>query len=220
MVGNFVLLRRQLTLTEVVIGCIVVCGFVSVALTDFHGRNDFEPSGIAAVFGSLALEAIALNLEEKLLSDWKVPQIEAIPLIFSGSAIISLSIGVYSGQCMIVFNRILRHPFAIVWILVYAVAGSIGLRFTFFSIATFGSLQTVMFTSLQNSIRGLIARFVVWNVEFSVGTAISWMVLLAGVAADGWTQMGDKKDEAEEDPGGLIGADEEAELAASSECDE
>jgi drug/metabolite transporter (DMT)-like permease len=204
MLGNFVLLQRRLTLVEVITVCVIVAGFVGVALGDFRGRNDFEWLGIAAVFGALALEAVAINMEEKLLSDWQVPQGELMAILFPVGSAVTGALALFSGQFDTAFEKVLENPSSLLYILLYSATGAIGLHFVFFSVAKFGCLQTVLFTSLRKSISGFFAFLFTTDLQFTRWHRISWLLLGSGVTVNLYTKLTEGKVKAENQSEGLL----------------
>jgi hypothetical protein len=133
MVGNAVLLKRTLSLTPVVSGCLVVAGFVGIAICNFTGPGEYSAAGIAALFTSVILEAVAANIEEHVLITCRTSQDEAMSITPPIGAAVALAMPLLDGEIAAVARSWRTLPY----LLVHAV----GLHFVFFSIALFGSVQ-------------------------------------------------------------------------------
>jgi adenosine 3'-phospho 5'-phosphosulfate transporter B3 len=190
MLGNIVLLRRRLTLAEIATTCVIVTGLVGVALGDFVGRSEFDFAGIAAVLMSLYLDAVAANLEEKVLWDLNAPPAEVLTLISgigcAGTAILALLLRETTSAVATLGNdRCCIGPLA-----VYAIMGAIGFHFLFFSLAVFGSLQTVVFTSLRKVLNMPIMIAVSPDIQFTNWHRVSFLILISGLMVNGVEQLG------------------------------
>jgi hypothetical protein len=155
MVGNAVLLKRSISPAAVVAVCLIVAGFVGIAICNFAGPGDYSAAGIAAVFTSLTLEAVAANIEEHVLVTCCASQDEAVSITFPIGAAVALAMSLLGGELASVAHNWRALPYLIV----HAVMAAVELHFVFFSIAPFGSIQTVLFTSLRKIIVTVAAMF-------------------------------------------------------------
>jgi hypothetical protein len=155
----------------------------------------------------LALEAIVVNLEEKLLSDWKVPQREVMAMIFPVASLMSACMALFSRQFDTATEKVIANPVSLFYILIYAVFGAVGLNFVFFSVTKFGSLQTVLFTSLRKSLGGLISSGMGYDFQFTRWHGISWIILGSGLVVNFWSKVTERKDVVEVHSQGLLSGD-------------
>jgi adenosine 3'-phospho 5'-phosphosulfate transporter B3 len=192
MVGNVVLLKRTLSPLTVITVCLVVTGFVGVAICNFAGPGEYSLAGITAVFASLTLEAVAASIEEHVLVTCRASQDEAMSVTFPIGATAALAKSILSGELRDAGRGIVRTWRAVPYLLVYAVMGAVGLHFVFFSIALFGCVQTVLFTSLRKIIIALGALFS-RGVQAGMCYRFSLLTVAAGVSANVYAQITEQK---------------------------
>jgi adenosine 3'-phospho 5'-phosphosulfate transporter B3 len=189
MLGNIVFLKRRLSISEILIVCVIVTGLVGFTLGDFVGRADLDFWGVAALFVSLSLEAVAANLEERLLVDLKAPQSEVMALIFGPGAIGTFLLASVTGEMKSVISKV--QIGRCLWYLAgYAFLGAIGLHFVIFSMTLFGSLQTVLFTSVRKVHNATCMILLSDDQQFTNCHRISICVLVIGLIANTVERLG------------------------------
>jgi hypothetical protein len=187
-VGNFVFLKRHLNASEIIIACLFVVGFVGIAIGGFNDRGDYDIIGIISVFLSLLLEAVAVNFEEYLLLDCKIPQFEVMGLIFAIGSAISFVGCIGSGEFLIVAQKIVTSPKLSVYLVVYGVMAALGLHFVFFSLVAFGSMQTVLFTSARKMIACIVSGLVTGEIAFGWWSKSSICLSVMALTANVWSK--------------------------------
>jgi hypothetical protein len=193
MVGSFVFLKRSLRAREIAVASVLVVGFVGVAICDFSGPSDYCLSGIIAVFASLTLEAVAANVEEYLLTDCRATQGELMSVVFLVGSIVALVVSAASGQLAAAARTVAAEPRALPYLAAHAVLGAIGLHFVFLSLALFGSVQTVLFTSTRKAATAVGQMMLIGGVRFTVWYRISLILIVAGLSANVYDKLTEQK---------------------------
>ena len=195
MVGNIVFLKKKFSFTTVITICIMVCGFVGIALGDLNGtiplnNDNYNYLGIAAIVASMTLEAIAANLEEYILALCNSTQGEAISMIFSFGTIFTLIWSIFKGEFTNTIIQLIEIGkeskkqlfFALSCLLVYAFLGAVGIHFVFLSLKNFGSLQTVSLTSLRKVFNSCLSYFLMNDKQFTIWHSLSLFLAFSGYA--------------------------------------
>jgi adenosine 3'-phospho 5'-phosphosulfate transporter B3 len=197
MVGNFVFLKRSLRAPEIAVACVLVVGFVGVAICDFSGTSDYCLSGIVAVFASLTLEAVAANIEEYLITDCRATRGELMSVVFPIGSIVALIIANASGQLVAAARAVAAEPRAVPYLAAHALFGAIGLHFVFMSLALFGSVQTVLFTSARKALTAVAHMMLIGGVRFTAWYRVSLVMIVAGLSANVYDKCTQQKKQGE-----------------------
>ncbi|KAK8878453.1 hypothetical protein M9Y10_005226 [Tritrichomonas musculus] len=195
MVGNIVFLKKKFSFTTIISICLMVCGFVGIALGDLNGtislnNDNYNYLGIAAIVASMTLEAIAANLEEYILVYCNTTIGEAISIIFSFGTIITLICSILKGEFSSTISKFVelgteskrQQFFALSYLFIYAFSGAIGIHFVFLSLRVFGSLQTVSLTSLRKVFNSCLLSFLRNDKQFTTWHALSLFLAFSGYA--------------------------------------
>jgi adenosine 3'-phospho 5'-phosphosulfate transporter B3 len=83
MIGNVIFLHQRPRLSEVMLVVLIVFGLIGISLGDFRGKNKFDFSGLVAVVSSLCFDALASNMEEKVMSHYGATESDVISMIYS-----------------------------------------------------------------------------------------------------------------------------------------
>jgi adenosine 3'-phospho 5'-phosphosulfate transporter B3 len=193
MVGNFVFLKRSLRAPEIAVACVLVVGFVGVAICDFSGPSDYCLSGIVAVFASLTFGAVAANIEEYLITDRRATSAELMSIVFPIGSIIALLIAAGSGQLVSAARAVAAEPRVVPYLAAHALFGAIGLHFVFLSLALFGSIQTVLFTSTRKAVTAIAQMMITGAVRATAWYRGSIVLIVAGISANVYDQCTKQK---------------------------
>jgi drug/metabolite transporter (DMT)-like permease len=187
-VGTFVFLKRRLTASEIIVACLFVAGFVGIAIGDFNDRGDYDNGGIVAVFLSLLLEAVAVNFEEYLLSECHVPVPELMAIVFSIGSGVAFGACLAFGEFGVVVQKVVSAPQVVPYLGLYSIMGAIGFHFVFLSVAVFGSVQTVLFTSLRKVLASAFS--IAWKGEVPFGWWYrgSLGVIVVALTVNAWSK--------------------------------
>lgn len=195
MVGNIVFLKKKFSITTVISICIMVFGFVGISLGDLNGtipiyNDNYNYLGIVSIVASMTLEAVAANLEEYILKYCNSTQEEAISIIFSFGTIFAFIWSAAKGEFSKTIVQVIeigkeskkQQLLALVYLLVYAFMGAIGIHFVFLSLKSFGSLQTVALTSLRKVINSCLSYFFMSNKQITIWYLLSLFFSFGGYA--------------------------------------
>ncbi|EAY17714.1 solute carrier protein, putative [Trichomonas vaginalis G3] len=151
MLGSYFFLRKRYSHMEVISVFLTVAGLVGISMSDKKVNNKLNPIGLVAVISSLFCDAFASNLEEKAFATYQAPQNEVIAMVYLiGSIIIGIA-SIPVGQFTSGMKRVMTEPVLDIQILLFSSLGAVGIQFIYLLINTFGSVVTVMVTSLRKA---------------------------------------------------------------------
>lgn len=159
---------------------------MGIAIDGFNDRGDYDIIGIVSVFLSLLLEAVAVNFEEYLLSDCRIGGSEVMALVFSIGTIVTFVGCIVTGEIVTVVEKIEKSPEILIYLGVYSIMGALGLHFVFFSLMAFGSMQTVMFTSMRKMLMCIVSGVIRGESTFGWWYRGSVCLSVVGLTANAW----------------------------------
>jgi hypothetical protein len=130
------------------------------------------------------------NLEEKVLWNLNAPQAEVLTLVSMIGCFATAVLALLVGEMTKAVAAIGTNRRCIGFLAVYATMGAIGFHFLLFSLAVFGSLQTVVFRSLRKVLNMAVMIAVSPDLQFTNWHRISFIILISGLAANGVEQLG------------------------------
>ncbi|KAH0790263.1 Adenosine 3'-phospho 5'-phosphosulfate transporter 2 [Histomonas meleagridis] len=181
MIGNIIFLKKKPKNTEVISVVFIVSGLIGISLADVRGQNRYDNLGIVAVLTSLAFDAIASNLEDKMMSFYNASQSELISIIYSLGALIIGTFAIITGQMFSGIRRCIERPSAILQLLLFSMLGAVGIQFVYLIMKVFGSLTTVMITSLRKALTVCLSFLLFKNKQFTRWHLFSVLLLAAGM---------------------------------------
>jgi adenosine 3'-phospho 5'-phosphosulfate transporter B3 len=190
MIGNVIFLKRVPKPFEVVSVILIVFGLIGVTLGDFRGKNKFDIPGLVSVSTALICGAVASNLEDKMMSQYGASQDEVIAMIYSVGALIIGAMGVLNGELFRGFNRVYAKPTACVWLLVFSGLGALGIQFVYLTMKVFGSLTTVMVTSLRKALTICLSFLLFRDKVFTIWHGVSMAAIAAGMGINIYHKTG------------------------------
>ena len=152
MIGNIIFLKKQPKASEVLAVVLIVIGLIGISLGDFRGKNKFDVPGIIAVTLSLCFDAISSNMEDKILSHYGSSQDELISVLYGMGAILVGTLALVQGDLVNGVRRCIRYPSCLVYLAAFSLLGSVGIQFVYLTMKVFGSLLTVMMTSIRKAL--------------------------------------------------------------------
>lgn len=182
MIGNIIFLKKKPKLIEAISICLVVLGLIGVSLGDFRGKNKFDMLGIIAVITSLCFDAIASNMEDKIMSVYGASQDELIAMIYGIGAILVGSISIITGEFFSAMVKIFNHPSSLIFISLFSFLGAIGIQFVYLTMKVFGSLLTVMMTSIRKALTVCLSFLVFPDKKFTKWHGFSIVLLSIGIS--------------------------------------
>lgn len=183
MIGNIIFLKKKPKATEVLSVVLIVIGLVGISLGDFRGKNKFDVPGIIGVTLSLCFDAISSNMEDKILSHYGASQDELIAVLYGLGALSVGSFALIQGDFVNGILRCARYPSSLIYLAAFSGLGSIGIQFVYLTMKVFGSLLTVMLTSIRKAL-SVCLSFILFpeTKRFTKIHAISVCFLAVGMA--------------------------------------
>ena len=181
MIGNIVLLKKNPNIFEAVSICIIVFGLIGLSIGEVNGKNKVDLPGIVAIMLSLTLDSISSNLIEKSLSIYGASQEEVISVNYGlGSFFIGLA-SIFSGDFSRSINKILINPIILKYLFYFSIFGAIGIQFIYLLIKLYGSLTTVIITSIRKTLNIIITFFLIKNKSLTGLHLSSFLILSLGI---------------------------------------
>jgi len=166
---------------------------VGVAISDFTGSGEYGLSGVIAVFASLTLEAVAANIEEYVLSTSRATQDEVMTCVIPMGFLMALFTSLVTGHLGSAARQIAADLRVVPLLIGHAVMGAIGLHFIFFSLTVFGSMQTVLFTSLRKVLMAIGSLLTRGDVQFGICYGLSCLTVGGGLALNVYEKLTEQK---------------------------
>jgi adenosine 3'-phospho 5'-phosphosulfate transporter B3 len=151
MLGSFFFLKKKYSMLEILSVFLIVAGLIGMSVSDKKVHNKFDTVGLIAVIASLFCDAFASNLEEKAFTTYQAPQNEVIAMIYLIGSLIVGAVSIPTGQFVNGCIRIKEEPGLIIQIIFFTYLGAVGIQFVYVLIKGFGSVVTVMVTSLRKA---------------------------------------------------------------------
>jgi adenosine 3'-phospho 5'-phosphosulfate transporter B3 len=172
---------------------------------DRRGHNKFDLPGICAVLTSLCFDALASNMEDKVMSVYGASQSELISMLYSIGALVVGIVAVLTGQMQNGIQRCIDNPMAIVFIFLFSFLGALGIQFVYLLMKVFGSLLTVMATSVRKAVTVLLSFVVFKDKKFTSLHVYAILLIATGMGLNIYERTGHVKkeetiDDIEEEP--------------------
>jgi adenosine 3'-phospho 5'-phosphosulfate transporter B3 len=194
MIGNVIFLHKRPRASEVVSVVLIVFGLIGISLGDFRGKNKFDLPGLVAVVLSLCFDALASNMEEKVMSHYGATQSELISMIYSMGALLIGVMAVATGQMSDGIEKVVAQPLSLVYLFLFAVLGALGIQFVYLVMKVFGSLVTVMTTSLRKGLTVILSFVVFKDKKFTTWHGWAILLLSTGTGLNIYLKTAKKRD--------------------------
>jgi len=181
MIGGYLFLGKRYSFLEVLSIFLIVLGLIGVSLSDKYSNNQFNPYGVLLSTLSLSADAIASNLQEKAFEAHGASQLEVISTMYLLGSSLILIVAVFSGQLMHGISQCNQNPAMILYLFEFAFLGSIGVQFVYLLMKTFGSLLTVMVTSLRKGLTVCISFILFPEKQFTIFHLFSMFGIVLGI---------------------------------------
>lgn len=211
MIGNIIFLKKKPKLAEAISVVLIVIGLVGVSLGDFKGKNKFDIPGLLAISMSLIAGAVASNLEDKVMSVYGASQNELISMLYAVGALLMLFLSLISGQFHDGNEKIVQNPQAIIYLLLFGFLGAGGIQFVYLTMKVFGSLITVMITSVRKALTVVLSFVIFKDKKFTRFHCISIILIVLGMSLSIYEKTKSKKAVNQEDEENLLVQEEEGE---------
>ncbi|OHS92782.1 Slc35b3 protein [Tritrichomonas foetus] len=182
MIGNIIFLKKKPKVSEAVSVVLMVLGLIGISLGDFRGKNKFDMPGIITITLSLISGAVASNMEDKVMSHYGASQDELISMLYSIGALFMGVLSIFTGQMTKGIDRMIAEPSSIMYVLFFSCLGSIGIQFVYLNMKVFGSLLTVMVTSLRKAFTVILSFLIFKDKKFTSFHAVAIVLIATGMA--------------------------------------
>jgi adenosine 3'-phospho 5'-phosphosulfate transporter B3 len=193
MIGNVFFLKRKPKLRQAISVLLVVVGLIGITLGDFRGKNRFSISGVLAVSTALVCGAAASNLEDKVMSHYGTTQDELISMVYSIGAIVMISFALLTGQLFSGIEKVIENPSCLFFIFCFSVLGALGIQFVYLTMKVFGSLITVMITSVRKALTVALSFLIFRDKVFTVIHGVSIVAIALGLVVNVYEKTGRMK---------------------------
>lgn len=181
MIGNVLFLKKKPKDAEILSVILIVLGLVGISLGDFKGKNRFDVLGLVAVILSLCFDALASNMEDKVMNVFGASQNELISMIYSMGAVTVGAAALVTGEMTGGIQRCVAEPMSVVWILAFAFLGALGIQFVYLIMKVFGSLIAVMTTSVRKAMTVCLSFVAFKDKRLTSWHVVSIMLLTTGM---------------------------------------
>jgi adenosine 3'-phospho 5'-phosphosulfate transporter B3 len=198
MIGNIIFLKKKPKFHEVCSVILVVLGLIGISLGDLRSKNSFNLAGILAVSTALICGAIASNMEDKVMSQYGASQDELISVLYSFGALVMAILAFLTGQMPSGIGKVLSAPSSLFFIFCFSILGALGIQFVYLTMKVFGSLITVMITSVRKALTVCLSFIIFRDKVFTSIHAASILAIAVGIGGNvyGKTTMKSANDEA------------------------
>jgi adenosine 3'-phospho 5'-phosphosulfate transporter B3 len=199
LIGNVIFLHKKPKLSEAFSVLLIVFGLIGISLGDFRGRNKFNVAGIFAISASLVCGAIASNMEDKVMTHWNASQDELISMVYTFGALLMAVLGIATGEMTDGLARIREEPSSLLYIAIFSVLAAIGIQFVYLVMKVFGSLVTVMVTSVRKAVTVCLSFIVFRDKVFTLWHGVAMDAIAIGMSVNVYDKTIANKMEGRED---------------------
>jgi adenosine 3'-phospho 5'-phosphosulfate transporter B3 len=205
MIGNVLFLKKKPKISEAISVVLIVVGLIGISLGDFRGNNKFDVAGILAVSLALICGAVASNLEDKVMSHHGASQDEVIAMIYTIGACLMIVLAFATGEMSDGLKLVAARPTAIPVIFAFSAFGAVGIQFVYLTMKVFGSLITVMITSVRKALTVCLSFVIFRDKVFTLLHGIAILAITVGMSVNISDKVGTKKAERCEEEVELLG---------------
>lgn len=211
LIGNILFLKKKPKFTEVIAVFLIVLGLIGVSLGDFHGHNKIDSVGVISIILSLIAGAVASNLEDKVMSVYGASQNELISMLYTIGSLLMLLLSIVTGQFPKGIQTVSSNPKSILFLSFFAFLGANGIQFVYLIMKVFGSLTTVMITSVRKALTVVLSFIVFRDKKFTIYHGISIILIVIGMTMSMCEKLDSKKGKlpSKEDLEALLNNEEE-----------
>jgi adenosine 3'-phospho 5'-phosphosulfate transporter B3 len=205
MIGNVIFLQKKPKLSEAFSVLLIVFGLIGISLGDFRGKNKFDVAGIFAISASLVCGATASNMEDKVMRAWNASQDEVISMVYTFGAFLMAVIGIATGEMAAGLARISEEPSSLLYIALFSFLAALGIQFVYLVMKVFGSLVTVMVTSVRKAVTVCLSFIIFRDKVFTLWHGAAMVAIAIGMSMNVYDKTIANKAERREDEGrGLL----------------
>lgn len=198
MIGGMIFLDKKYNFFEILSVILIVIGLFGISLSDKFSQNDIKLLGISFSVLSLIFDAVASNFQEKAFHEYKATQNEVISMMYLTGSIILFFVSLITGHTSRGIQMCAEDPIIIGGIIAFSICGAVGVQFVYLLMNCFGSLITVMVTSLRKGTTIAISYLLFPGKKFTIFHMISILTIASGITLNYWAKNSYKKEIAEE----------------------
>jgi drug/metabolite transporter (DMT)-like permease len=176
-----------------VVSVILILILIGISFGDFRGKNKFDALRISAVIGALFFDAVASNMEDRVMSHYGASQSKLISMIYTMGAVTIGAVSVLLGQMTGGLARIANNPVGLIYLFLFAVMSALGIQFVYLVMKVFASLVTVMTTSLGKPLAVCLSFVVFRDKKFPSWHEAAIMLLATGMGLNIDEKTGTRK---------------------------
>lgn len=184
MIGNMIFLKKKYSLLEIISVLIIVAGLLGISYSDKISKNQFNISGVILAVLSLIADAYASSMQEKALVHNEASQSEVISMMYLVGSIFTFLVALISGQLYRGILCCIQYPSMIFYLACFAFLGAIGVQFIYLLMKSFGSLVTVMVTSIRKALTVCLSFILFPNKKFTILHFLSILMISFGMFMD------------------------------------
>lgn len=186
MLGSFFFLKKKYSCLEIFSVFLIVAGLIGISMSDKKVHNKFDTAGLIAVIASLFCDAFASNLEERAFSNYQAPQSEVIAIIYLIGSFFIGALSLPTGQFTKGIKQCKEQPGLVVQIIIFSYLGAVGIQFVYLLIKTFGSVVSVMVTSLRKAFTVCLSFLLFADKKFTGYHFMSIVSILVGISLNSY----------------------------------
>lgn len=195
MFGSFFFLKKRYSAMEVASVLLIVAGLIGMSISDKKVHNKFDTIGLIALITSLCCDAIASNFEEEAFSKYQAPQDEVIAIIYLIGAIMVGAMSIFTGEFVTGSRKCFENPGLVIQIILFSYLGAVGIQFIYLLIKAFGSVITVMVTSLRKAFTVLLSFLLFPDKKFTAYHMASIVSISTGIGLNIYAKKISKESE-------------------------
>lgn len=181
MIGAVLIQSKRFNFVEIFSVFCVTIGLIFFVLADVSVNPTFDPHGVLLICTALVADAVIGNVQEKTMRD--ISHISNAEMVFYsyllGFIYIFFGLALCDGFVE-PFVYCHTHPRVYGLITMYSLSGYLGLQFVLAIIRKFGSLVTVIVTSMRKTL-SIVVSFMFFSKPFTMQYVWSGMVVSLGI---------------------------------------
>ena len=181
MIGAVLIQAKSYNGVEITSVFLMTIGLVCFILTDVKLSPNFDQTGVFLIITALIADACIGNVQEKTMRDY--PDLKNTEILFYSYSIgfLYLLFGLTMADKLLEpFDFCQKNPSVYGLITLCSLSSYIGLQFVLGLLRKFGSLVTVIVTSLRKSVT-ITLSFLLFSKPFSVQYVWSGLIVLLGI---------------------------------------
>lgn len=178
---GFVFMKKRFPINQVISAVLITFGLIGMFLADIKVKNHYDTFGLISISTSLLLDSVSSNLQDKAFSEYKCEQTELISTIYSIGALILLIVSIVTGQFQLAIEACRDNTVIWRYIIYFSLSGAAGVQFVYLLIKAYGSLITVMVTSLRKAGTVILSFICFKNKTFTLQHGLSITLIFIGI---------------------------------------